>query len=287
MSQLVTGEAVALDLREAALPSRLLAAFIDGLVQGGVFYFLTFVFIAVGAPSAAAGLAIVLVIFVATGLGYPVAMETLWKGKTLGKAAMGLRVVRDDAGPISFRQAFVRGLIGLFVERPGITLYSAGVICSLVNSRGKRLGDLAAGTIVIQERVTGGAQQFYAVMPTPLIPWAQTLDLSGLSDDLALSVRSFLARAPQLSDASRADLGGRLAAAVAAVTAPPPPPGTPGWAYLTAILAERRRRAEMAAVHVPPPSYGPPPTALEAPPAPQVPQAPPPPIPDGGFHLPG
>ncbi|MCU1603364.1 MAG: domain containing protein [Frankiales bacterium] len=283
MSQLVTGEAVALDLREAALPSRLLAAFIDGLVQGGVFYFLVFVFLAVGAPSAAAGVAITIVLFLGTGLGYPVAMETLWRGKTLGKAAMGLRVVRVDSGPIVFRQAFVRVIIGLFVELPGITLYSAGVICSLVNSRGKRLGDLAAGTIVIQERVTGGTQQFYAVMPPPLIPWAQTLDLSGLPDDLALSVRSFLARAPQMSDASRADLGGRLAAAVGAVTAPPPPPGTPGWAYLTAILAERRRRAELAAVPVPPPSYAPAPPALQASPQPDPPAVPP----EGGFHLPG
>ncbi|MFN2538867.1 MAG: RDD family protein [Mycobacteriales bacterium] len=280
MSQLVTGEAVALDLREAALPSRMLAALIDATVQFAGFLLLTFLFSLVGASNDAAAAAEVLLILVAVWLGYPVLSETLWKGKTLGKAALGLRVVRDDAGPIGFRQAFVRGLIGFIVERPGLTFYSAAVISSLLNSKGKRLGDLAAGTIVIQERVSG-AHTYYAVMPALLVPWAQTLDLTRLPDDLAASVRTFLARAPQLSEASRADLGNRLAGAVAAVTAPPPPPGTPGWAYLTAVLAERRRRAELAAVPAPvvaaplPPVPAPPPTT-----------APPPPV-EGGFHLPG
>ena len=281
MSSLVTGEAVALDLREAALPSRLLAALIDGAVQFAAFLLLTFVFSLVGAANEAAAAAEIIVIFVGIGLMYPVLSETLWRGRTIGKAALGLRVVRDDAGPIGFRQAFVRGLIGFVVERPGLTFYSAGVISMLVSSRGKRLGDLAAGTVVIQERVSG-SHTYFAVMPPPLAAWAQTLDLSRLPDDLALSVRSFLARAAQMSETSRADLGNRLTAAVASVTAPPPPPGTPGWAYLTAVLAERRRRAELAVAPAlphalphaapPPPGYAPPP---------------PPPPAEGGFHLPG
>lgn len=282
MSQLVTGEAVALDLREAALPSRMLAALLDGLVQMAGFMLLSFAFALVGASSGAAAAAEIILILVGIGLGYPVLSETLWKGRTLGKAALGLRVVRDDAGPISFRHAFVRGLIGFIVERPGITFYSAGVISSLLNSKGKRLGDLAAGTIVVQERVSGN-HTYYAVMPPPLIPWAQTLDLARLPDDLAASVRSFLARAPQMSEASRAELGNRLTAAVASVTAPPPPPGTPGWAYLTAVLAERRRRAELAAV---PPTAAPPPMPAPAPPVPAAAPEPAPP-PGDGFHLPG
>ena len=282
MSALVTGEAVALDLHEAALPSRMLAALIDGAIQFAAFTALTFVFSLVGAANAAAAAAELIVIFVGIGLMYPVLSETLWRGKTVGKAALGLRVVRDDAGPIGFRQAFVRGLIGFIVERPGLTFYSAGVITMLISSKGKRLGDLAAGTIVIQERVSG-SHTYFAVMPPPLAAWAQTLDLARLPDDLALSVRSFLARAPQMNESARADLGNRLAAAVGAMTAPPPPPGTPGWAYLTAVLAERRRRAELAAVpalpHViPAPAYQPPPV---------TPPPPPPPPPEGGFHLPG
>ena len=283
MTQLVTGEAVALDLRDAALPSRLLAALIDAVVQAVLFVLLSLLFALVGSANQAAAAAEVIGILLVVGLAYPVLSETLWRGRTLGKAAVGLRVVRDDAGPIGFRQAFVRGLVGFFVERPGITFYSGGVICSLLNSRGKRIGDLVAGTVVVQERVTGNAG-YVAVMPPPLAAWAQTLDLARLPDDLALSVRSFLARAPQMSDAARAELGGRLAAAVGAVTAPPPPPGTPGWAYLTAVLAERRRRAEMSA---PPPTYAPPPAYAPPPVPPPAPPAPPTPPPADGFHLPG
>lgn len=277
MSQLVTGEAVALDLRDAALPSRMLAAVIDAIVQAALFFGLFFLFALFGAANEAAAAAEVISVVVLTGLVYPVLSETLWRGRTLGKAALGLRVVRDDAGPIGFRQAFVRGLVGFFVERPGVTFYSAGVICSLLNARGKRIGDLVAGTVVVQERVYGSTT-YVAMMPPPLAGWAQTLDLARLPDELALSVRSFLARAPQMSPASRAELGDRLSAAVGSFTAPPPPPGTPGWAYLTAVLAERRRRAEQAGVPLP--------TAAVPPAAPPpTPQSPPPP--SGGFTLPG
>jgi hypothetical protein len=111
----------------------------------------------------------------------------------------------------------------------------------LFNERGKRLGDMAAGTFVLQERLPDRGL-YIPHMPLPLASWAQTLDLSGLSDDLALSMRQFLSRARELSPLAREALGGRLAAEVATVTAPPPPPHTPGWAYLAAILAERWRR---------------------------------------------
>jgi uncharacterized RDD family membrane protein YckC len=281
VSQLVTGEAVALELREAALPSRMLAAVLDGLIQAAAFFLFVLLLAAFPASSSEAlSVALVLVVVVVIGLGYPVAFETLMRGRTPGKAALGLRVVRDDAGPISFRHAFVRGLIGLIVERPGVTSFAAGIITSLLDPRGKRLGDLLAGTVVIQERVatTSGP---VAVMPPPLAAWAGTLDLTHLSDDLAQSARSFIARAPKLTDAAREDLGNRLATAVAAVVSPPPPPGTPGWAYLSAVLAERRTRAERATRQT---GYGAP---QAAPPPAASPEAPAPPDPpQGRFVLP-
>ena len=243
-SPLVTGEAVALDIRTAGLASRMLAALLDGLIQGAILlglFLLIGLFGARGSGAATAALAVVS--FVTAGLVYPVLCETFMRGRTPGKAALGLRVVRDDAGPISFRHAFVRGLIGFVVERPGFTFYSAGVIASLTNDAGKRLGDLAAGTVVLQERVIAPGPVL-AQMPPPLAGWAATLDLSRLPDDLALSVRTFLARSASMTEASRAQLGHQLATAVAAVVTPGPPPGTPGWAYLSAVLAERRQRAQ-------------------------------------------
>jgi uncharacterized RDD family membrane protein YckC len=274
VDQLVTGEAVALDLRPAAVPSRLLAALLDSAIQVALFFVLAALEAAVGpSVSSAASAALNIVLIVVVGVGYPVACESLLRGRTPGKMVLGLRVVRDDGGPIGFRQAFVRALAGLFVERPGITFYAGGILTMLLNDRGKRIGDLLAGTVVLQERVAvrGGP---VAVMPPELAGWAASTDLSGLSDALALSARQFLARSGDLTGPAREDLGGRIVQSVLAVVTPPPPVGAPGWAILSAVLAERRRREEQRLSGAGP-TYG------AAPPAPRQlappqPAAPPP-----------
>ena len=284
---LVTGEAVALDLRPAALPSRLVAAAVDAVAQGVLLTALTLVLAAGGQAglSSAAIAALTIVFLVLVVVGYPVAFETLWRGKTPGKAVMGLRVVRDDGGPVGFRQALVRGLAALFLERPGITLFTGAVVTSLLNRESKRLGDLLAGTLVLQERIPTSLVR-PVEMPPVLADWAAELDLSGLSDDLALSVRSFMGRGGELTPAARDDLGAKLVTAVAEVVRPPAPEGTPGWAYLAAVLAERRRRAEL---RLAPADPAPVTASLEgtaAPvraPQPSAPAAEPPP---GGFALP-
>ncbi|HVE63957.1 MAG TPA: RDD family protein [Mycobacteriales bacterium] len=244
MSQLVTGEAVAVDLRVARLGSRTAAALIDTVIQIGLLIAGIVLFGQIG-PALDPAVAVTLLILslVADFLVYPVAFETLWGGRTPGKAAMGLRVVRDDGGPARFRHALLRGLIGLFVERPPSPFFFVAVIASLASERGKRLGDVAAGTIVLQERVPTRAPSVIA-MPPQLAEWASALDLSALPSDLALAVREFLGRAAALRPAAREQIGRQLYAAVSAVVTPPPPPGTPGWAYLAAVLAERRRRDE-------------------------------------------
>jgi hypothetical protein len=132
------------------------------------------------------------------------------------------------------------------------------LFASIFSKRGKRFGDMLAGTIVVQERVPG-ATAVPVQMPAPLAWWAATLDLSRLDNDLALACRQFLARQNELNPASRDAMGGGLMAAVLARVTPPPPPGTPGWAYLSAVLAERRRREEQrmyAAAPVVTPQYG-------------------------------
>ncbi len=95
-------------------------------------------------------------------IGYPVIFETLSRGKTLGKMALGIRVVSDDGGPERFRQALVRALAAAFVEvwLPPFNLIGipAGLITSMVSAKGKRLGDMFAGTFVIQERVPSAAR---------------------------------------------------------------------------------------------------------------------------------
>jgi uncharacterized RDD family membrane protein YckC len=263
VSQLVTGEAVALDLRTAGVPSRILAALVDVALQG-LLAFGLLLLVGVASSSEATFAALSVTALVLVGLGYPVLLETLLAGRTPGKLVLGLRVVRDDGGPIAFRQAFVRGLIGLFVEKPGISAGSAALITSLLNQDGKRLGDLAAGTLVVQERVARASTDVVP-MPAGLAGWATTLDLSALSDATVMTVRGFLSRHDRLTEATRASLGSRLVEEVTAAVGPPPP-GVPPGAFLSAVVAERRQRAErtVAAETPLPPVVAPPPPAAAA-----------------------
>jgi uncharacterized RDD family membrane protein YckC len=235
----VTGEAVRLDVRLAHWPSRLLAKLIDTAIQYVALFILILTLgrIATGSDPALEA-AVVISIFVAVFVGYNVALETLWRGRTVGKAALGIRVVRDDGGPVRFRHALVRGIMW------PLESWGPALVASIISKRGKRFGDMLAGTIVVQERIPGGTAM-PTQMPPPLAWWATTLDLSRFGDDIALACRQFLARQHELNPASRDAMGGQLVAAVMACTTPPPPPGTPGWAYLSAVLAERRRREEM------------------------------------------
>jgi len=248
---LVSGEAVELDVRVARVGSRAVALLLDILVEAvALLIVVPTVLVAVEAmlPFSDDALlqGITIVCFVLAVVGYPVFSETLSSGRTLGKLALGLRVVRDDGGPIRFRHALTRSLVSVALEWPGLILPLVTWVTSLgtmlANPRGKRLGDLAAGTIVIHER-SPASWGWVPGMPPVLAGWATTLDLTGLGDDLALAVRHFLARGHGLAEPQRSRLGQALATEVAAATTPHPPPGVPGWAYLAAVLAERHRRA--------------------------------------------
>lgn len=251
--RLVSGEAVELEVRVARLGSRALALLLDIMVQVVLLYILTFVagiglLLMGGYADDALFYAIMITITVLVLIVYPALQETLFRGRTLGKLALGLRVVRVDGGPIRFRHALTRALISVTLEWPGLTLapltWAVSLGTMLAQPQGRRIGDLAAGTLVIHDR-TPAVWGWVPSMPTPLVRWAPLLDLTGLPDDLALAVRHFLARNRDIREPARSRLGHALAAEVAACTTPPPPPGVPGWAYLAAVLAERHRRAAL------------------------------------------
>jgi len=255
VDRLVTGEAVELEVRAARAGSRVTALLVDLVVLVVLALILSVVLaIVIGmlparySPNEATMRGITVVGMVLLLVGYPVTGETLFRGRTLGKAALGLRVVRDDGGPVRLRHALTRSLVGVAAEWPGLLLppvtWVAALAAMLGNPRGKRLGDLVAGTMVIHER-SAAVWGWVPGMPPPLAAWARTLDLTGVSDDLALAIRHFLARGRDLREPARTRLGRELAAELAAVTTPPPPPHVPGWAYLAAVLAERHRRARL------------------------------------------
>jgi uncharacterized RDD family membrane protein YckC len=241
VSDLVTGEAVPLEMRLAKLPSRALAILMDWALLAAIGIPLA---IAVGSVMSSADPAlqatVALLGFIGLFVGVPVLIETLTRGRSVGKLALGLRVVRDDGGPVRFRHALTRGLAGVFVDFL-LTFGVGAIICSLLNERGKRVGDIMAGTVVVRERAPARSTPM-PVVPPQLAAWATGLELSRLPADLALAARNYLSRYPQLAPAVRDQMGAQLAAEVAQVVTPAPPPGTPAWAYLAAVLGERGRR---------------------------------------------
>jgi uncharacterized RDD family membrane protein YckC len=250
MAEIVTGEAVPLDLPAAAYPSRIAGLLIDMAVQLAMFLFVFIPVVTTTARNGSYVAAIFVASYVVVLVGYPTAFETLSRGKTLGKLALGLRVVGDDGSPVRFRQAFVRALAGL------IEIYSLppiALISSLVSAHGKRIGDILAGTYVVSERVpaAGTLQPVFTVVPPPLAEWARSLQVDSLSAHAAEAAASYLRRFAELSPSARETLGVQLAGTVATQVSPPPPAGTPPAAYLSAVLAVRRQKDLAGAVGAP------------------------------------
>jgi uncharacterized RDD family membrane protein YckC len=240
VDDLVTGEAVALELPAASIATRALSGFLDLLIAGVALWSGLFIagLMTQNADEAVIGVAMT-VLLVLVSVVLPTTLETLTRGRSVGKLATGLRTVRDDAGPIGFRHALTRALVG-FVEI-WLLLGVPALVSGLVSSKGKRLGDHAAGTYVVRER-------FHLRLPPPpmmppqLAAWAAGADIARLPDGLAMAIRQFLMRAPLLSPQSRAVLGLQLHDEVVAYVAPAPPVGTHPELVLAAVIADRRRR---------------------------------------------
>ncbi|MFJ9755198.1 RDD family protein [Streptomyces sp. NPDC101149] len=250
MSELVTGEAVALELRPAKLPSRVLAVLLDLAVAMTVYILVT-----IGLVTATSGLddaaqtALSIATFVLLLVGGPIAVETLSHGRSLGKLACGLRVVRDDGGPIRFRHALVRGAVGVIEIL--MTFGVIACIASLVSARGRRLGDVFAGTLVVRERVPAGRAGLVPPPPPWLAGRFSQLDLSAVPDGLWLAIRQYLTRMQQLDPQVGWSMAERLASDLTAYTGTPAPHGIPAAAYLAAVMQERQVREARRAFGTP------------------------------------
>jgi uncharacterized RDD family membrane protein YckC len=237
---LVTGEAVALDLPPASVGTRIASGVFDvaALVVVAVAV-LWLAFVGSSHLDAALQHVALVVSLMVVFLVYPTTMETLTRGKSPGKWVMGLRVVRDDAGPIAAQQAFVRALIAvveIYATSGGPAFFSC-----VVSSRGKRLGDFAAGTYVVRDRVRLALPP-PTQMPPALARWAGSADIGQAPVGLTLAVRQYLARVPTIDSASRQRIGAMLADRMSPHVAPAPPPGTSPWEFLAAVTAARRDR---------------------------------------------
>ncbi|BBZ41982.1 RDD family protein [Mycobacterium conspicuum] len=298
MPEVVTGDAVVLDVQIAQLPVRAVSALIDIMVIIAGYVVGLFLWAATLTQFDEALTTAILIIFtMLVMVGYPLVFETATRGRSLGKLAMGLRVVSDDGGPERFRQALFRALAS--VVEIWTLAGSPAVICSILSPKAKRIGDIFAGTVVISER--GPRLASPPMMPPSLAWWASSLQLSGLDAGQAEVARQFLSRAAQLDPRLRQQMSYRIAGDVVSRIAPPPPPGAPPELVLAAVLAERHRRelARLQAVFPGPPGpwppTGPAPWPGAAPPQSAPPPAPPQTVPrpeqgptssTGGFAAP-
>jgi uncharacterized RDD family membrane protein YckC len=237
--RIATPEGVSLELSLAGVGSRFVALLVDTLLQTLAFVAVIVLLVVAGADGfavfAVTGVTLFALLFV-----YPVAFELAAAGRTPGKRWSSLRVVCDDGSRVTFRASALRNLVRLVDALPG--MYLVGAVAIFATRRNQRLGDLAAGTIVVREpRAAALVAESFApaaeVAPEELPAW----DVSGLSQPELAALRRFLERRHAIDDVPRnllaRDLAGRLRPSVGGVGADLPPER-----FLELIAALRRIR---------------------------------------------
>ena len=243
---LITGEAVALDITPATVANRMVSGLIDYTVYtlGAGLSVLAVMGLVTGDGSdLQENLALLQALLSLVALSWmvviPLLVELLSRGRSLGRMVTGARVVRDDGGAVRLRHCLVRTLLTV-VEI--WTTWAVPALCaSIVSKRGKRFGDMLAGTYVVREHHRSHTAP-PLLMPPELAQWAAGTDLRSLPGGLSLTARTFLQRASSLMPASRHQLGLELASQVQEYVSPPPPAGTHPERFLAAVLTERRNR---------------------------------------------
>jgi uncharacterized RDD family membrane protein YckC len=244
-----TPEGVDLSVTLAGLGSRFVAGVIDALIQTGmIFIFFLALGIAGGAASAsgvdgggALAVALSVVLVFLTVFGYPVLFETLNSGRTPGKAAIGIRVVREGGRPVNFGAAAIRNLVRLVDVLP--VSYAIGMISILVSKKNQRLGDMAAGTLVVRDRKPEPSGPQWIQATAPVAPGeVDSWDVSSIGDEEIATVRSFLARRFQLTPEARVHLGNELATRLRTKVAGADP-YLPSELFLEKLSAAKSRRS--------------------------------------------
>jgi uncharacterized RDD family membrane protein YckC len=209
-----TPEGVDLELPLAGLGSRFIGLLLDTLIEWTAF---VIVIVALAEGGSTAGAVIVSSFLVLSVIAYNVLFEVLGGGRTPGKRASGVRVVMDGGEPVGLRASLIRNIIRLF--EGFATAYIPAIISVLASSSNRRLGDHAAGTLVIRDRRPPAPEPFVA----PLTQSSGALDATGVSEEELAVVSSYLARRDQLAPDARlalvSTLAGRLRPRVAGARA--------------------------------------------------------------------
>jgi uncharacterized RDD family membrane protein YckC len=233
-----TPENVTLEVALAGLGSRMAAFLIDGLIRFGVILALFIVLLA--SPDRAGGveLALFLIGSFTVFFAYDVIFETLAGGRTPGKRATGLRVVREGGQPVGFVSSSIRNVVRLVDMLP--FSYAIGIVAILMSSKNQRLGDMAAGTIVVRE-VTEGSGSAWSEHEMPRGD-EDAWDVGGVTQEEIATVRSFLTRRETLDSNARTRIGRELAFRLHAKV-PGAPANISPEEFLRRLAAAKSRRS--------------------------------------------
>ena len=238
--EILSGEAVAIDVQPIGFFLRVMGAFIDMVLSFALY--ILFMFLRIWALDAGLiddaidrilNVTSLVVCFVVV----PVAMEVSLRGRSLGKLAVGGRIVRLDGGATGFRHAFIRALLG--VLEIYMTFGSIALLTGAFTARSQRLGDLVAGTYSQRVR-TPKLESHEPAMPPALAEWAAIADVARLPDRLARRISQFLRTSPQMMPQARARIAEQLVAEAADYVSPRPV--APPEHVLAAVTVIRRRR---------------------------------------------
>lgn len=243
----ITGEAIALLVQPASLFLRVVSAIIDAIaiILGMIItYEVLFLILSLSGESddfmyfsnEAQVAALVSIVTALWLFLVPMTVETLSRGKSLGRFIVGTRIVRDDGGPITLRHAFVRTLIGL--GELWATMGAGAIIAAWTNRRGKRIGDIFAGTYAVSE--TSGLTRRPLLLAPELAQWASEANVGELDGVTTVTARRFLQSATKMDPLHRQQAAQTLATALLNQVYPPPPPGTDPERFIAAVLVLRR-----------------------------------------------
>jgi uncharacterized RDD family membrane protein YckC len=251
-ARLVTPEGVVLTFPTAGLVTRTLGQLVDVLVVG---FGASVASIPIGLVFAESWVGAVMAIVIAflAIFGYPVAMEVFGRGRSLGKRAVGTRVVTVDGTPVRFRHAAVRAAF-LLVDMLIVPVAAIGLVTIWTSRSNQRLGDLVAGTVVIVERgAAKGTPPLVLPNIEPLVRWLATNDLRGVTQQHDALARAFLARAHEMSPDGRYHVATKLAGVLAARIGVVAPPDWPSELFIAGVVAARQHGQRSTRNPLPPP----------------------------------
>lgn len=163
--QIDTPENVVFGYEVAGLGSRFISSLIDTIILASIIIVTLIVLFAIIDVDAFDTNILIAIVFILNFLfiwGYFIVFELIWNGQTPGKRRSKLRVVRKDGSPVSASEIVVRNLVRIVDLLPG--MYGVGVIAMFADKLSRRLGDIAAGTVVIHDK---GAISLESLAPAP------------------------------------------------------------------------------------------------------------------------